>query len=447
MLDLKIIGGLVVRPMGEPAVESIGIKDGRIAALGNLTELPAKREVDLAGAYVLPGIIDTHVHLGMSDPEREFSTETEAAALGGVTTMLVYFRSMRDYDQILPDFLDKGRQLSYVDFAVHLGILHDEHLAKSDHYLDAFGIKSIKMYTTYKKGELVDAIGQNDGFILDVLFKLANRADVVANVHCENDDIVERRMSAWTNDGRPSMSQWQLVRPPIAEVEAIRRVCLLAREAGCRIFIPHVSSAAGADAALAERDQGTRLTLETCPHYLMPNELVGAGTLAKVNPPVRSETDSKALWAHLRTGRIDVVGTDHCVIPMTAKATDILHARPGFPGLGTLLPVLLTGVNRGDISLQAIARCQLNAARTFGLDGKGLISPGYDADLVAVDLGIRRSVERARLRGLAEFTPYEGIELKGWPVLTIRRGEILANDGELESSGGGGRYIRRDGAS
>lgn len=449
MIDLRIDGGRLVRPRGEPRVESIAIRDGRIVALGDyedLRSLEAREVIDASGLHVFPGAIDTHFHIGFTDPEREWETEPRAAARGGTTTILVYFRSLDLYDDLLADFIGQGRRDSVVDFAIHLGILHDAHLERFPEYVERFGLRSLKMYTTYKGGDMrqFGILGQDDGFIYDVLRAAAAIPDFTVNVHCENDELVERGRSHWVDRDLPPLALHSHIRPPIAEVEAIRRVSLLSRAAGARLFVPHVSSAEALAAAISEREAGTRLHVETCPHYLLAGELQVAGPLVKVNPPVRTGEDADALWAALAAGQVDAIGSDHAATMEAAKLEDILVSRPGFPGSGLILPVLADGIARGRIKFSDYGRLQVNAAQLFSLPGKGLIRTGFDADLVLVDMAARHRVDVGWASGISDFSPYAGIELTGWPVRTMLRGRTIALDGEVVEDPGRGRYLRWD---
>lgn len=444
-LDLRIDGAKVVRPWGEPNVESVGIAEGRIAAVGDLSGMSATQVIDAGGTYLLPGIIDTHVHIGFTDSAEEATTDTRSAAIGGVTTALVYFRSLDLYDELLPGFLSLMSSATSVDYGIHLGILHDDHLARLDRYIARFGIRSIKMYTTYKSGELrqYGILGQDDGFIFDVFRAAAVHPDLVVNVHCENDDMVRRGQARWIRPDSTPVEQWSEARPPLAEVEAIRRIALLAREAGNRLYIPHLSSAAGLEAALEARRMGTRISIETCAHYLMAGELAGAGVWAKVNPPVRTAQDAHRLWAGVAAGEIDTIGTDHAARMRKDKDLPVIEAAPGNPGIGMLLPSLLHLVNQGRFTLNDVAAAQARAASIFGLSGKGMVAPGYDADLVAVDLTATKVVTAQAQGAVSDFTPYEGLEISGWPVMTVLRGEVVARDGQMERTGRG-RYVREE---
>ncbi|MGX7681674.1 dihydroorotase [Jatrophihabitans sp. DSM 45814] len=434
MLDLRIDGGLVAQLSNAPQRASIGIKDGMIVALGELGDVPARETLDVSGALIMPGFIDTHVHLGFTDRDLEWSTETQQAAIGGVTMPLIYFRDTARYDENLAQFIETGRQNSHTDFVVHLGILNDDHLDEFDTILNRFAIRSIKMYTTYKDGSLsrFGVVGQDDGFILDVMRRAAARGDIVVNVHCENDDIVRRGQTHWARDVVGAAEQWAAMRPPIAEVEAIRRICLLARETGARVHLPHVSSQRAIETALAERQLGTEVSIESCPQYLMPKLATATGSLAKVNPPVRPEENGSRLWQALRAGELDTLGTDHaCWCRADKTADDVLSVAAGFPGLGTLVPLMMDSVHRELISTSDLVRMNLRAAEVFALDRRGQIQPGYHADLVVVDPTATRDVTPEALGGLSDFSPWENHPLTGWPVMTLLRGQIIAQDGKI----------------
>jgi dihydropyrimidinase len=344
----------------------------------------------------------------------------------------------------LPAFLERGSTHAYTDFAVHLGILHDQHLDDFDKYVEAFGIRSIKMYTTYKDGSLArfGVMGQDDGFILDVMKRAAARGDVVVNIHCENDDIVKRGQKFWAQDVEDPALQWAEMRPPIAEVEAIHRIGLFARETGARIHLPHVSSRRAIAAAVAERRAGAQLSIESCPQYLMPKLASANGALVKVNPPVRPNEDGEELWQAFRAGELDTLGTDHaCWCRADKTADDIVSVSPGFPGLGTLLPLMMESIASGRITTNDLVRVNARAASIFQLPAHGQILPGFRADLVVVDPAAKRAVSPAELGGLSDFTPFEGHELTGWPVMTLVRGHVVAKDGEVVGPPIG-RYVR-----
>lgn len=444
MLDLRVDGGFVAGLQGHARTQSIGVVDGMIVAMGDLGDQRARRTLDVDGALVLPGLIDTHVHLGFTDQDLEWETETRLAAIGGITTPLIYFRSTDSYWDQLPAFLGRGSSNSFVDFAVHLGVLNDSHLDDFDKYVDEFGIRSIKMYTTYKDGSLArfGVMGQDDGFILDVMRRAAARGDVVVNIHCENDDIVKRGQKFWGGDITDPVAQWAAMRPAVAEVEAIHRIGLFARETGAQVHLPHVSSRRAIEAALQERRRGARISIESCPQYLMPKLSSENGALVKVNPPVRPDEDGEDLWRAFRSGELDTLGTDHACWCRADKTSDsIVEASPGFPGLGTMLPLMMNSISNGKITTADLVRVNVRAAALFDLPQHGQVLPGFRADLVVVDPGATRAVAPSELGGLSDFSPWEGQSLTGWPVMTLLRGEVIASDGEVVGPPRG-RYVR-----
>ena len=443
MLDLRIDGGLVARLDGEPRRESIGVKDGIIVAIGDISEMPAERVIDATDRFVIPGAIDTHVHLGFTDQDLEWESETRMAAIGGVTTPMIYFRSTESYWKLLDEFIDSGERSSHVDFGIHLGMLHDEHLDEFDELMAHFGVRSIKMYTTYKNGELArfGVVGQDDGFIIDAMRKAAE-GNIVVNVHCENDDIVRRGERLWADDEAPPALQWSQMRPPVAEVEAIRRIGLFARETGARVHLPHVSSEHALAAAVAERELGAVLSVESCPQYLMPKEAGAGGALVKVNPPVRVDETGESMWEAFRSGALDTLGTDHaCWCRADKSGESIVDVRPGFPGLGTLVPIVMDNIISGRITMSDYVRVNVRAAEIFDLPLHGQLVPGHRADIVLVDPSTERSVDSATAGGTSDFSPFEGQALRGWPVMTILRGEVIAVDGAMTSPASG-RYVR-----
>lgn len=461
-LDLVIVGGTVVIPgLGERRLD-IGIRGERIAALFAPREsFVAKQTIDVTGSLVMPGVIDPHVHIGytgytgMSEEAlvEQFDTESRSALLGGVTSMVVTFRSGSTYDLLASTLIDGAQQRSRIDFAYSFGITNDEHLQRIEEYYRRFGVTSFKFYMAYR-GEETVATGNtynryDDGLLYEGMRSIVGIPGGIAMVHAENPELIVRARERLREEGRDDLAAWTDSRPPISEAEAVLRAAYFSEQTGCPLYIPHVSSAAGIEACLESRKRRkTPLYVETCSHYLSHTKHAPCGVLAKVNPPLREEADLERLWKGCGQGEVDTIGTDHCGVSADTKGPDIWKAVPGFAGMATMLPVLLDGMSRGLVTSRTVAELTAyNTARIFGLaPRKGTIAVGADADLVIVDPGLKRTVCADDLLSRSDFTIYEGMTLTGWPVMTVRRGEIVMRDGKVMAEVGTGRYLSRHGS-
>jgi dihydropyrimidinase len=245
-------------------------------------------------------------------------------------------------------------------------------------------------------------------------------------------------------EGRADLAAWNAARPAFAEAENVRRAGYFAELAGCALYYVHIGARPSLEEALGQRSRYPRVTIETCTHYLTHTEDSPVQALGKVNPPLRASADRDAMWEALLAGRIDTVGTDHCATMVARKQGDIWAAAPGFPGVATLLPVLLSeGVHRRGLTLTDVARlCSYNVARTFNLyPRKGRIQIGADADIAVVDLERERTVAACDLASASDFSLYDGWTLKGWPILTVVRGQVVARDHQIIGKPGAGRFV------
>ncbi|MEA2660485.1 MAG: dihydropyrimidinase [Chloroflexota bacterium] len=456
--DTVIENGLVVTPGRRPERADIVIAGGRIVDVPASARGVARvNTIDAAGKHVLPGPIDGHTHFGYGDgrqdqklPSEDFLTETRAAALGGITSVFTFYRRPEPYVGLVERHIAAAEERAYIDFGFHLGLQIDAHLDELPQYFERYGITSFKMYMAYRgaEGAQIGITNADDGYMYEAFGRLAKLPQAVCAVHCENMDIIGRRKAGLAGQGREDLAAWSESRPAVAEAEAVRRATYLAAAAGARIYIPHLScrealrQAAGARAEFGSDG----ILIETCPHYLTHTFDSPEGPLAKVNTPLRSADDQEALWGGIADGTIDTIGSDHLAIDRARKRS-IWDGIPGLPGVATLLPVMLSeGVNRRSIPIERIAAVVAeNPARIWGLfPRKGSLQPGTDADLVVVDLELEREVHAADLRSAADYSLYEGRTLRGWPVLTMVRGEVVARDGSLVGRPGYGRYLRRD---
>ncbi|HVA86102.1 MAG TPA: hypothetical protein VNF73_07285 [Candidatus Saccharimonadales bacterium] len=451
MIDAAIVNARIFLPDGSEVAGGILVDGGRIVGLVDSIDHvgPLRTVHDAKGRPVLPGLIDTHFHVGFHSAQTDFETETRSAAIGGVTTVCRFFRNLQPYDGSLPAEIALGERAAYVDFAFHVGILLEDHLAKLDRWVNEFGVRSFKMYTCYKgdEGRAIGIRGESDGFILDTLRALARTGDVVQIVHCENEEIIDRQLAQPRSQPvtNGDLNAWSAARPPLAEVEAINRVGYLAAQAGAEFLVPHVSSADALAAIRHLKSAGQAIYAETCPHYLALDTTAAAGVLAKVNPPIRPPGHADDLWQGMRDGTVDVIGSDHATTMRAQKIPgDPWKSAPGFAGVATILPALHdAGVRTGKISLGDIARIQARAAQIMRLRQKGRIQIGSDADLVILDPDLKRVVKATDLGSASDFSVFENATLQGWPVMTFLRGELIVRDGQVLGRPGDGRYLSR----
>ncbi len=429
---------------------ALGIKDGKVAALLDPgVDLPAGKVIDAGGNHILPGVIEPHSHLALGNRVEDFATETKSAALGGVTTMFTYLRRQGLYDEMFPVMKEEAESRAYVDVAFHFGLMLSEQVDHLRRCFEDYGVSSFKFFMAYKgeEGRAMGIIGCDDGLMYRGFQQVAHMGQGVACVHAENVEIIDTLKPALRAAGRDDLAAWSEARPGFTEAESIQRAFFLGRETGCPVYIVHLSSAAGLEIVREWRQKEGVRYVETCTHYLTHTLRAKEGKLAKANPALRHEQDREALWQGLKDGSIHTVGTDHVPFTKTQKMVSIWDSPPGFPGSTTLLQVLLSeGYHKRGLSLEKIAEItSFNTARIFNLyPRKGTLQVGADADLVIVDLELERQVQAKNLLSYSDFSIYEGEILKGWPILTMVRGQVVMEKGEIVGPRGFGRYIYRN---
>jgi dihydropyrimidinase len=448
-LDRVIRGGFLVQPGKDPIPGDLGIKDGKIAALTQPgCELQAREIFDATGAYLFPGIIESHAHWGLGAGLADAATESRSAAYGGVTTVLFFLRENQPYQLPYQEWVRHGEAHSVVDFAMHVVLMNEAHLAQVDHYVQDMGITSFKCYLTYR-GEDAAFMGVedlDDGFLLEAFQRVARHPQALVIAHCENIDLVHRARAGLRAGGLDDMQAWQASRPVLAEVEGVRRAMLFAEATGCRLNILHLTAAAALEEVKAFRFRFAHVDVEVCHTYLTWHDAPDLPRAAKIKPPLRSAADQEALWQGLAEGSINTVGSDHVPRRLAAKDGSIWNPYTGCPGTATLLPVLLSeGHHKRGLPLGRIAELAArNPARLYGLyPRKGSLEIGCDADLTLVDLEQERIVRAADLLSFADYSLYEGWTLKGWPTHTMVRGQWTMIDGHVIAEPGLGCYLAR----
>jgi dihydropyrimidinase len=459
---------------GGTLVDAAGVRRGdllidgeRIAAVGSNLETDddaGAKTVDASGAFVIPGGIDVHTHfdlpVGAVRSADDFESGTVAAACGGTTCIVDFAGAGREAAaEALATWHAKAAGRAVIDYGFHLTVTSvPEHPEEAEALFAWFveqGVTSVKLYMAYPERLMVDDATLARAFV-------AGRATGVrVCVHAEDGAEIERLTAEALREGPGGPATNSRVRPASVEADAIGEAAACAGRASASVYVVHLSSATGLDRVRRARAAGVDVRAETCPHYLcLTNGLLGGPIEGAQDfvcaPPLRTDADAQALWGALADGTIEVVSTDHC--PFTkadrrhgtadreggwARFTEIPG---GLPGVETRVSLAYQGVVDGRLTLVRWVDAVAGApARLFGLDGsKGALTPGFDADVVVFDPGATKRLDAATLHSRSDHSPYEGSEVTGWPVLTLSRGWLVAEDGEaVDAEPGRGRFVRR----
>lgn len=442
MLRTTIENSKIVRA-GHIARANILIEGEKIKSVSTRTFSEVDNRIDAKGQLVLPGLVDAHAHL--YDPaftnREDFASGTSAAAAGGVTTVIEMVLSTPvDSAELVKAKIEQGHRSSLIDFSLHAGMMNRENLPNIKS-IAAVGVRSFKTFMC--KPYYVD------GHTLKSLMRETAMQNSILNVHAEDERIANRNFQMLTANGRRDPMAHLEWKPNIAEQRAVEEAVEMARVTGARLHISHMSTGECVTVVRNAKKRRVRVTTETCPHYLTfaRKDMKKQGPFLKMNPPLRSPSDLRALWRGLRDGTVDIVTSEHAPGERSEKEmgwTDIWKAWGGVPTIETMLPVLLSeGFNKGRLSLSAIQRVSCETPATiFGIyPRKGAIQKGADADLVMVDLHVKRRVRGEQLHYKVGWTPYEGWTLKGWPTLTMRRGEVIFEHGQVVGKPGNTQFL------
>ncbi len=435
--DLLFKGGTVVTGAGMRRAD-VGVRGEQIAAVEpDLNPGTAGEVIDVSGRYLLPGVIDVHVHPVYVDDIEDCS---RIAAYGGTTTLL-HFAYARPGESLLEkvnQMLQDGLARSRLDFGLHGGLFEAPRQVDEIPQVMELGVRTFKFFLTYlKQGWYTD-----DYQLIKAMDILAQRGGM-AMVHAENGGGIDYLEDKYLQ-GPDAAANFNLSRPAALEEEAVFRAICLAEVVGCPLYIPHVTSARALRPIRRAQAEGKPVYAETCPQYLtLTQEVIGRlGALAKIGPPIRTADDQAALWAALRDGTLQVVASDHAA-KVKDPAGDFMEQGFGAPQIETLLPLTLRGVNLGHISLVRLVQllCE-NPARIFGLyPAKGTIQTGSDADLVILDPRREFTIRTENQHSGVGYTLYDGITVLGWPEATFQRGRRVLWQGEIVAEPGRARFL------
>jgi dihydroorotase len=433
--DLILKNGTIVTSE-QSYIGDIAVKDKKIALVGKLEEADTADEVyDADGKHILPGIIDAHVHLrdpGLTEKE-DFRTGSAAAAFGGITTVADMPNTV-PVTSTLERFNEKlkiAREKSYVDFAL-FSLLSNDNTGEMEGLIKA-GTLGFKVFLGTSTGDIA---APSAGVLFEQLKKCASFG-IRAGFHAETSEL-NAHFTAICKEksGVPEGILLEQARPVISEVLAIQTALIFAQFTGAKIHIHHVTSKEGCAVIEQALSRGVSVSAETCPHYLLLDS--GAEKANKVYPPIRDESNRRALWEAVGKGIINVIASDHAPHTSFEKALSLWQAPAGLCGVETLVPLMLNEVNRGKLSLNDFVRLSSEGpAKVWGIyPRKGALLPGADADFTVEDMKKKRKILEKELHSKSGTSPYDGMEVQGLPTATIVRGVFVMRDGELTGEKG-----------
>jgi len=425
--DVKLV-------LGEEIVEGgISIRDERIERICKTRLLrESDKTIDGRGLIAIPGLIDAHVHLRDMELsyKEDFSSGTLAAAAGGFTTVLDMpnTRPPTNSEERLVEKIGKARP------AVHVNVGFYASLAESAIDLRRMINAGAIAFKLYMNEPDPDA-GHNDPQRLLSSFEECGALGIPVAVHAETGPAIARIQTKCLEAGRNSVQDFLRAHAPRFELDAVKMITDLARRAHSKVHVCHLSTHRSLREISAARKKGVEITCEVTPHHLLLNttDLNRKGGSALMVPPLRRQSDTSALWRAMLRSEIDIVASDHAPHTLEEKtAKDVWTVRPGLPGLETTLPLLLTKVHRGELTLARLVQLLAEKpAHVFGLQGKGRLLEGMDGDLVLIDPKARFKIDSSKFYSKAHFSPFDGFKCVGQPVTTIVAGRVVYDRGEI----------------
>lgn len=461
MYDVIIKNGMVVSPSTTIKTD-VAIIGDKIVALGNFDEKQGKKVINAEGKYVMPGVIEAHMHcmapfqgcLGAND----FYEQSISAAFGGVT-MYMDFANVFKGKSVFQAVKDRAEEMkiSAIDYSVHGKFVESPpEIIEEIESLIEYGVPTFKMFMTYKK----EGVMSDDKTLLKI-FQKAKELNGLPMVHCESNGIAETNIEKYAEQGDLSWVNFAKSKPILCEAEAFSRAVLFSEYVGNGLLVVHTTNEDALNIARVAHKKGLPIYVETGTHYLtLFDDLYERedGYLAICSPPLRTPKEAEALWEGLKDGTILLTGSDDCTFDIDEKSMflekdedgkwiqDFTKVVNGLSGIEIRLPILLSeGVNKGMISINKV--CELtstNIAKIYGCyPQKGIIAPNADADIVIVDMDKEITLCKDVLHNNISYCLHDGMEIKGYPILTMARGKIIVENGEFKGEKGAGRFIKR----
>jgi dihydroorotase (multifunctional complex type) len=422
----------------------VAVDNGRIVKIAKKTNLPeAANRMNLRGKLALPGLIDSHVHLRDQQLayREDFTSGTSAAAAGGVTTVL----DMPNNQPTTMSAEALRERMRLAEPRILVNVAFNSAFPKETDEtgnIVAVGAVGFKLYLLQQIGGVnID----DDEALLNALKSAKNRGRPVC-VHAEDRSTLEEAERKLKAEGKHDIAAFLKAHPDVAEKKAIARITAIARKSSAHVHICHVSSAMGLREVLRAKRRDTAVTCEVAPHHLLlsTRHLKTLGNIALELPPLRTSRDISALWRGLHSGGIDTIASDHAPHSWEEKTPkSVWDVKPGIAGLETMLPLMLTEVDRGRLTLRQLVRLTCHSpSRIFGFNDRGTLDKGCNADITIVDLKKRYRIDASRFYSKAKFSPFDGWKVKGRPVQTLVNGQLVMDEGDIVAKPGTGRLIK-----
>lgn len=420
----------------------LAVEKGKIAKLCKEPELPrADETVDAKGFLLLPGLIDSHVHLRDMELsyKEDFYTGTCAAAAGGITTVIDMPNTVPRTSSLeaLREKKQEARKKIVINLAFYAGFPSKLNEVER---ISKMGIVGFKVYP-HDPLEEIDWKNEEQAFSC---FKAAAENNLLVAIHPDDLETIRSLESDLKKQKLSDIEVFLGAHPATTEKKAIIKFAEIAIKTGCHIHICHISSMESLTTIKEERNKGAKITCETTPHHLLLTEedVKKHNTFAKVLPPLRTQNDNTALWTALLDGMINILASDHAPHSILEKEKPFLEAPSGFPGLETMLPLMLTKVSRGDLKLEKLVELTSSSpSKIFKLENKGMLLEGYDADMILVDLKEKWKIDPEKFYSKSKFTPFKGWKVVGKAKMTFVKGACIMSDEQIIAPKGTGNIV------